>query len=696
MKQRFLKGGLSLLAMGAILAGCSSDELMPDQDKPVDRDTNFYVNVTIANPAEQGTRANTNTDAADYENGTEAEQEIHEILFVFYNSSNQYVGNTVVEFKDKKPTVGDEEIGTPPVTQNPDGSIETVINMTVPVSVAAGSLKPASVMAYVNPTTGTSDQQRAFSQTLGLTRTLEQVTPQSAAGNVKEHDGFTMTNSVYYENTGGLPHISVAIPGDHLFTDKAETSKTENADKKVIIYVERVVAKVTLNQKDTQISQTGNSIKDSEGNEYDLNFNVLGWGLSNLEKATFLIKNFRSGSSNYKNADFNSYVTLTNMDKTTADGVFGDLSTPSWNFPSTADKENTNWGISGHRSFWSISPTYFTDADYPSYADEVVDDNNSNKTSNNHKYNLRYLSFDDIYDAKTSKPVPNKGAALGSPLYALEHTLLESVVNGQQKRAVTCALVIGQYELKRKGADNATETKAFFIRNGIDNDGKAVNVIYPNEETLKKAILSANNRIYVRNLGPDGKPMNPEYSPVPWSGEGSDKHLVNFEIKHPDKNITDNKYTPNRFVALQLKAVPSDVTYYLRDANGTYKEIKANATAGEASLTQANNALYTVLNGVEKYQNGYAYFAVPIKHLWYRDNKEMGEQGFDAKLGQYGIVRNHLYTINVTGIEGIGTGIGDPSVPIIPNVETDKYFVKTEMRVQRWRVVPSQDVVLKP
>lgn len=687
--------------MGAILAGCSSDELMPDQDKPVDRDTNFYVNVTIANPAEQGTRANTNTDAADYENGTPDEQKIHEILFVFYNSSNQYVGNTVVSFNsNNKPTVGDEEIGTPPVTQNPDGSIETVINMTVPVSVAVGSLKPASVMAYVNPT-GSTDHQRAFEQTLGLTRTLEQVTPQKNNEGNDTHKGYTMTNSVYYDSEKSTqPQISVAIPEGSLFSTK-EAANGAADDKKVIIYVERVVAKVTLKKNAGTVTQDDNKIMDSEENTYTLDFNILGWGLSNLEKGTFLVKNFRNGTDN--SANFSTFpglfTTFSYMNWSEASSAFDtDLASPSWNFPST-DKKDDNWGISGHRSFWSMSPTYFTGATYPSYADEVKD--------NTVKPALKYLSFDDIYNTTSSKLTANgrEVTTSGTTLYTLEHTTQKEVVTNQQKRAVTCALVIGQYSLTKtlKGETTPTPvtTDAFFIRNGINSSGEKVNVIYPNEETLKKAILTANNRIYIKNA----EGATSEYSPVPWSGEGSDAHLANFEIKHPDKSVTDGKYTPNRFVALQLKAVPAGTKYYLRDTNGVYKEIAATPATNQVSLTQANTALYAVMNGVEKYQSGYAYFAIPIKHLWWRGNdptnenkpyKEIGDQDFQAKLGQYGIVRNHLYTINVTGIEGIGTGIGDPSVPIIPNVETDKYFVKTEMRVQRWRVVPSQDVVLKP
>ena len=73
--------------------------------------------------------------------------------------------------------------------------------------------------------------------------------------------------------------------------------------------------------------------------------------------------------------------------------------------------------------------------------------------------------------------------------------------------------------------------------------------------------------------------------------------------------------------------------------------------------------------------------------------KRQPENGFT--LGQYGIVRNHVYNINVQAISGIGTGLSDPEDPIVVPVKDKQYFVKTQIRVQRWRIVPQQNVDLK-
>lgn len=106
------------------------------------------------------------------------------------------------------------------------------------------------------------------------------------------------------------------------------------------------------------------------------------------------------------------------------------------------------------------------------------------------------------------------------------------------------------------------------------------------------------------------------------------------------------------------------------------------------------------LGSVEMFNGGYAYFKVPIRHLWGRDNKGFGDSASATQdgfvLGQYGVVRNHVYNINVTAIGGIGTGLSNPDDPIVIPIKEKEYHVATVIRAQRWRIVPTQDVTLKP
>lgn len=82
--------------------------------------------------------------------------------------------------------------------------------------------------------------------------------------------------------------------------------------------------------------------------------------------------------------------------------------------------------------------------------------------------------------------------------------------------------------------------------------------------------------------------------------------------------------------------------------------------------------------------DGMAYYYIPIQHL-----------ATDAtKAGYYGIVRNHLYDVNVKGMEGFGTPVYNKTWEIKPTVPDEtKTFLAAKINVLQWRVV-QQDVNL--
>lgn len=76
------------------------------------------------------------------------------------------------------------------------------------------------------------------------------------------------------------------------------------------------------------------------------------------------------------------------------------------------------------------------------------------------------------------------------------------------------------------------------------------------------------------------------------------------------------------------------------------------------------------------------------KTYYYADIKHLGDA--------YGIVRNHSYQINVTGVKGWGTPVYDPNMAIeTPEKPTDKEtYIAAEIKVLSWRVV-ANDVTLE-
>ena len=86
------------------------------------------------------------------------------------------------------------------------------------------------------------------------------------------------------------------------------------------------------------------------------------------------------------------------------------------------------------------------------------------------------------------------------------------------------------------------------------------------------------------------------------------------------------------------------------------------------------------------YKDGKTYYTVDVRHL--------AEKG-SGKAGEFGVVRNHSYQINITGIEGFGTPIYNMEQEIVsPEDPADhESYIASEVKILAWRLV-SQNAVL--
>lgn len=140
-------------------------------------------------------------------------------------------------------------------------------------------------------------------------------------------------------------------------------------------------------------------------------------------------------------------------------------------------------------------------------------------------------------------------------------------------------------------------------------------------------------------------------------------------------DITFKKATTGGDYLVVPALVDDAKTYYQN--TGT----EAIPTWTPVSGADANTALANETAQVRT--NGMAYYYIPIKHL-----------GSDNSIAQYGVVRNHLYDVNVTGMEGFGTPVYNEKWTIIPTVPDEtKTYLAAKINVLQWRVV-QQDVNL--
>ena len=97
-----------------------------------------------------------------------------------------------------------------------------------------------------------------------------------------------------------------------------------------------------------------------------------------------------------------------------------------------------------------------------------------------------------------------------------------------------------------------------------------------------------------------------------------------------------------------------------------------------SSNEELNKELKMTVQPALVYNDGMTYYWLDIKHLGLKDSTT-----------EYGIVRNHVYKVNITDIKGYGTPIYDPNEDFItPDKPEDIVtFVSADVRILSWRVV---------
>lgn len=118
---------------------------------------------------------------------------------------------------------------------------------------------------------------------------------------------------------------------------------------------------------------------------------------------------------------------------------------------------------------------------------------------------------------------------------------------------------------------------------------------------------------------------------------------------------------------------PYEVKAQVKDGVVVYKK------TGETYVvaTDAANAAYGANNAVID-KDGMTYYWTSVKHL-----------GAAGKTGEFGMVRNHFYQVDVTKITGFGTAVYDKNtdfVPVTPD-EDPMTYLAARINVLSWRVV---------
>ncbi len=695
MKKSFLYG---VMALGLIFTACSSDKLdEPTNNSPLDADQTFYVSLSIKGDA-TGSRTSSDNGAPglndnDLAEGSLLENQVNNAYFVFYDENGNVVGDVV-------------PIDLPEPDENPEGAgVEKSYKEVATVVVRKGEKKPSQVICYINPI-----QSGSLNVNLNTIQTVSRTSFASGTGNSMY---FAMSNSVYYpdgEADGSLPQIAVEIPQEQLYTTEQAAQAALEANNCVNIYVERYATKLNFaaNAPDDYKTATRVYSVNAEGNStytvtpVTLTFKPQYWAVNAQANRTYVIKSFRQESEDgVLLGDNYTYDALNKIINNSGTGILNIQNSWDWNNPDL------------HRSYWGMSPAYFT-AEYPEVSSDIMGDDPL-------QVNQKYISYNELVNGTEGYEATDT-----DPQYFRETTVGSKALGGVNPAAAVASVIyVGQYSVSINGTP-ATGNPGFYTylsgkvtynENGEDVTVDRPYVYFENNtdgtckvlggESMLKRFLAQATCFYKQVTNAENEVS---YERLNIANTEDWSTLVNAlkvdgvsdKVKEAYDGNTNTKLKLQANTrTLQLKSADAANGIYVLTGNGYNKVVADNATLnnGEITLTQANLAIMRQVGYAYYYTTGHAYFNIPVRHLgWYRKgNEQKTAEKIDwnkVRVGDFGMVRNHTYSINVSEIKGLASGIGGDDVPIVPPATTDDYFVAYSIRILKWAVVPTQNVKL--
>lgn len=687
MRKNLFYGVFAALTLG--LAACSSDDLVSITDQKVEHDQTQYIAVQISAPRDATTRA--------FEDGTTNESNINRLDFFFYDVAGNPT-STPLTMLEADMKAGGKYEGTfadgPTVNEGTEENPVNVKNVTrifttvVPVALTQGQNLPSQLICIVN---GAADNINALK-----TVTLSDLINVTRAS-FRNTDFFVMTNSVYYGQdvlTGQAEQRLCATPinaNSQLFgtEDAAKTAITNAAtapNALVDVYVERLAAKIGLTMGAAAVQPY--VLQNGEGTgTISLTFTPEYWTMNATDNKVYLTKRYGVETTTTTGEGEDAVTTTTinrlpNYDQINKALIAGGFE--NWNDPTH------------YRSYWGCSPSYFEN-NYPDVSDDVND-----LDGHTTEYGSTYYTYNEIAaeaartDAQAGKngigkqalsatsgafSITNTGNAASGYIYTRETTVAKKRINdinsSNPAAAVASAVLVGKYKVT--GVEGNATT--FYIDRNAGTGGT-----YYSSKDAAIAKLASRQGIVFEKITGTGTPNNDI-----------------FELKHPSKAVRDIAGTKlaGRLVALQLKGVPVEAYYYNinkvnegTDETGGYERITAqNINAVNAQLLSAGY--------MDMFTNGLAFFSVPIRHLnwkngWYTQNANGGGTYDWAAMesGSLGVVRNHVYSLIISSIKGLGTALRDADQPIVPAKEEANQYIAARLNILAWNIANTWSVDL--
>ena len=680
-----MKNSFLLCALAATLfAACSNDDsLNENQTNAYDlvEGQPAFISLGIAMPSSQVSRAND-----DFDDGDETEYAVKSGMLVLFKGANEADavafgtysidpkdafslenGSTQITSTSKKYV---QEITAPSLSTGENLYAYVILNNTgnVNPSITVGSTKFSDFSMAVFKAIGIAD---ADAETKGY-------------GKINSTNGLVMTNVPLATAGGG---VAAPATGTGIFTlakiDPSAIYDSKEAatagSSAACIYVERAAVKVQVTMATGLADPTGNA----GGVE------LLGWALGNTNNGG------NSGSGYYNTRQFETaWMPYTNNQVLPAnanikyrfvckDALFGSSSSHAV----------------GYRTYFGKDVNY-------TFAPETTGSNglvNGVVVADDHKY----VSNDIVYTYENT--FDENSQIFGNTTYVSFKTKLNGgndfyTIESARNTALT------EENLKTALGTNIGNAKATEIDALTDAIASAIS-----------ADLSDGSSKIIAADGEESSPLGITSASV-----------INFELGH---SVTLGSLSSANIQSYTDKLVFKSIKVNSVEVG---EKVEAAINALKIDDVAISNKLANIFSGyapdvVNKYVGGVTYYAVRIAHfgdtetpwnaandshdnyakIYPLDGQAIGVTPADygtgsttgranAWLGRWGIVRNNWYTINVTGVSGIGdatpvdysgAATGTPGITPDDNPEP-KYYIAAHIHILPW-VKRTQNAVLK-
>ncbi len=101
--------------------------------------------------------------------------------------------------------------------------------------------------------------------------------------------------------------------------------------------------------------------------------------------------------------------------------------------------------------------------------------------------------------------------------------------------------------------------------------------------------------------------------------------------------------------------------------------------------------LGSVVEPANKYTEGRMYYAIPIEHFGQATTAGTNP---DPLEGNYGVVRNNFYQVNIGQIKSLGHGIDDVTEPIVPGDRKKPFYIAAKINILSWQLA-TQTAILE-